>query len=264
MNYSVANAVASDSNTLYGHLLEKCAGFILNAPGAESNGKSGFAAIANSTIGETGAITINNGFSCANNAANLDYANLLHVTSTDNAKCIIRLQDSISYPSGAGATTKNIIVDGNGAVVKSRGNITPNGVETRNGGYIIHEQETCYVPAIPVVAGTAKAVFNVGSTQGHRVRYGGEVTIMSSNQPPSTPERNTTLYKLLVNKSIGGGSQILEIGKLGHASGGGASLPSFTWTLVGDQLVATPMTGVGGTNFWFEIDCVGQIVAYAL
>ncbi|MDB2181957.1 hypothetical protein [Citrobacter farmeri] len=264
MNYSVANGLAADNNALYGHLIEKCSGYILNGCGAESNGRSGFAAIAAATVGETVATTINNAFSYANNAGNSGYANLLHVTSTDNAKCIIRLQDSISYPSGAGSATKDIIVDGNGAIVKSRGNITPNGVETRNGGYIIHDQETCYVPSIPVTSGTAKAICNVGSTQGHRVRYGGEVTIMASNQPPSTPERNTTLYKLLVNKSIGGGSQVLELGKLGHVSGGGASLPSFTWTLVGDQLIATPMTGVGGTNFWFEIDCVGQIVAYAL
>lgn len=262
MNYSVANGLAADNNALYGHLLEKTSGYILNGCGAESNGRSGFAAIASAAVGEVVATTINNAFAYANNAANSGYANLLHATSTDGTRCVLRLQDSVSAPSGAGAGTKDIIVDGIGAIVKSRGNITPNGVETRNGGYIIHGQETHYAPSIAIPASTATPVCNMRSTQGHRVRYGGEVTVMASNQPPSTPERNTTLYKLLVNKSIGGGSQVLELGKLGHVSGGGASLPSFTWTLVGDQLVATPMTGVGGTNFWFEIDCVGQIVAY--
>lgn len=264
MNYSVANGIAADSNALFGHLIEKCSGYMLNAPGAESNGRSGFAVIANADVGETNCTTINNAFSYANNTANAGYANLLHVTSTDGTKAIIRMNDSVSAPSGAGAATKDVIVDGVGAIAKLKGNITPNGVETRNGGYIIHGQETHLTPPISIAAGTATPVCNMRSTQGHRVRYGGLVTVMASNLTPSAQERNTTFYVLNVNKSLGGGAQVAVISQQGNIIGGGASLPSFTWTLSGDRLVATPMSGVGGTSFYFEIDCMGPIVAYGL
>lgn len=264
MNYSVANAVASDSNTQYGHLIMKGNCFALNGCGAESNNRSGFAAISNSTVGQTTNVTINNAFSYANNAANLGYANLLHVTASNGVPCEIRINDSSSLPSGAGSSTKDIIVDGIGAVVKSKGNSTPNGVETRNGGYIIHDPETLLVRSITVPVSTATPVCNMRSTQGHRTRYGGMVTVMASNSAPSTGERNTSLYILNVHKSIGGGAQVAVISQSGHVAGGGGSFPSFTWTLVGDQLVATPMTGVGGTQFWFEIDTTGPIVAYPL
>lgn len=264
MNYSVANAVASDSNAQYGHLIMKGNCFALNGCGAESNNRSGFAAISNSTVGQTTNVTINNAFSYANNAANLGYANLLHVTASNGVPCEIRINDSSSLPSGAGSSTKDIIVDGIGAVVKSKGNSTPNGVETKNGGYIIHDPETLLVRSITVPVSTATVVCNMRSTQGHRTRYGGMVTVMASNSAPSTGERNTSLYILNVHKSIGGGAQVSVISQSGHVSGGGGSLPSFTWTLVGDQLVATPMTGVGGTQFWFEVDTMGPIVAYSL
>lgn len=101
------------------------------------------------------------------------------------------------------------------------------------------------------------------STQVHETGYGGTLTVMA-NQPPSTPDRNTTLYHLLVNKSISAGSQVIEIVKSGHVSGGGASPASFTWTLLNDQLTATLMTGVGGVAFLFEVTTDSQIVAMPL
>lgn len=265
MNYSSAQGVASDNNTQNGFLLEKCSGFALNGCGAESNGRAAFNAISSSTVGETKNTTINNAFAYANNQSNTGYANLLHVTANDSVPCEITLANSVSVPSGPGAMAPDVVVNGIGALVKMRGgNTLPNGWSTSLGGYVDYKAETLLVRNITIPVSTATPICNLKSTQGHRVRYAGIVTILASNQQPSTGERNTTIYQLIVSKSIGGGNQVKEIGKAGSEVGGSASAPSFTWSIVSDQLVATPMSSVGGTPFWFEIDTQSQIVAYPL
>lgn len=262
MNYSNGVACAADNCARYGHLLERCNGFSLDAPGAETNGRSGIGAISSATVGENKA-TIRDAFMYANNTTIGGYPNCLHVLAQDGVKNEITLLDSVSIPA-VGDTTPCILVDGVGAELTMNRQKLPNGWKTQNGGYIKWIHDTLLVKNITIVASIATPICNTMSTQGHKTRYGGIVTVMASNQPPSTPERNTTLYHLLVNKSIGAGSQIIEIAKSGHVSGGGVSLPSFTWTLVNDQLVATPSVGVGGVPFWFEVTTDSQIVVMPL
>ncbi|EOY5092695.1 TPA: hypothetical protein JD313_002029 [Citrobacter amalonaticus] len=262
MNYSNGVACAADNCARYGHLIERCNGFSLDAPGAETNGRSGMGAISSATLGPNKA-TIRDAFMYANNTSIGSFPNCLHVIAQDGVKNEITLLDSVSIPA-VGDITPCVIVDGIGTEVTMNRQKLPNGWKTQNGGYIKWVHDILPIRSITIPVGAATPICNMLSTQGHKVRYGGEVTIMASNQPPSTPERNTTLYKLLINKSIGAGSQALEIGKLGHVSGGGASLPSFIWTLINDQLVATPMTGVGGVSFWFEVTTESQLVAIPL
>ena len=262
MNYSNGVACAADNCARYGHLIERCNGFSLDAPGAETNGRSGMGAISSATLGPNKA-TIRDAFMYANNTSIGSFPNCLHVIAQDGVKNEITLLDSVSIPA-VGDITPCVIVDGIGTEATMNRQKLPNGWKTQNGGYIKWVHDILPIRSITIPVGAATPICNMLSTQGHKVRYGGEVTIMASNQPPSTPERNTTLYKLLINKSIGAGSQALEIGKLGHVSGGGASLPSFIWTLINDQLVATPMTGVGGVSFWFEVTTESQLVAIPL
>ena len=264
MNYCSASALASDNNTLYGYGIAKCDGFVLDGCGAESNGRSAFAVLSSTTNGATKNTSINNAFAYHNNLSNAGYPNLLYALAANGEAAHVRISKSKSIPN-VGDTTKDIIADGVGAEIEIDDCEMPNGWESRNGGYIHWRHKTLLVRGLTIpVAPAATPVCKLQSTQGPKVRYAGEITVLASNQQPSTGERNITIYKLLVCKSIAGGAQVTEIAKLGHTTGGGTSSPAFSWTMSSDQLVATPLGGAGGTQFWFEIDTSSQIVALPL
>lgn len=261
MTYCAANALASDNNALYGYSISRSDGFVLNGCGAESNGRSAFAVLSSTAIGATKNTTINNAFAYHNNLSAAGYPNLLYALAADGQAAHVRISKSKSIPS-VGDTTKDIIADGVGAEIEIDDCELVNGWESRNGGYIHWKPKTLLVRGLTIpVAPAATPVCKLQSTQGHKVRYAGEITVLASNMAPSTGERNITIYKLLVCKSIAGGAQVTEIAKLGHTTGGGTSSPAFSWTMSGDQLVATPLGSAGGTQFWFEIDTSSQIVA---
>ena len=62
-------------------------------------------------------------------------------------------------------------------------------------------------------------------------------------------------YKLLISKSVAG-EQVVEIAKLGLVTGASASHPSFSFSVSGGNLVATPLSTTAG-NFWFALEKVG-------
>lgn len=267
MYYSASIANGSDENGLYGYLIGgKSTGFTSVSDGAETNGRSGFAVIAAEATDEITGTTFTGAVAYNNNQANNGYPNLLYVQAINGGKATARIENSVSIPGGPGATTPDIIVDGTGAVLHMKGDcVTPRGWIARNGGYIKYEH-VVHIITRNVIASTPVAVCNLKNTQGYTERYAGELLVVVGNGHPSVALRNTSVYKLLVSVTAGGGRKVTEIAKDGHvaATGNSGSFPSFTWSVNGsDQLVATPNTGVGGTDFTFEITASGQIVAYA-
>lgn len=263
MYYSVLNACASDNNGIYGYLIGgKASGLTMNGCGSETTGRSGIAVVTTDAKDDVKGVTINNAFAYNNNQANSGYPNLLYVQSANGGKSRVRLENSVSEPR-VGETVPDVIVDGSGAVLELSGNnYLPKGWLARNGGYIDYDPIT-YVIDRNIPASTATAVCNLKNTQGYNSRYAGVVTVVASNQHPSVEGRYLSIYQLMVYSSSGNryANVISQVKQIGSTT---AQLPNFTWSVnANNQLVATPDTGVGGHDFWFEIDTDSQVVAYA-
>ncbi|HGX8789490.1 TPA: hypothetical protein ACJINY_001967 [Escherichia coli] len=260
MNYSAAICAAADACKLYGHHFKKTEGFALIACGNEASGRSGIYGEASSSLGENQSITVLNHFSHNSNQDNLGYANLLHLKSTDGAKNIIRVMDSTSHQPNFGV--QDVIADGVGAIAIVDNCVLPNGVKTFNGGYIDWVHHNVLVNNINFGAGSARSICGLRSTQGYANTYGGKLTIHASNAAPSQLGRRTATYEIMVNKTLDGSTQVVEVAKAGETSGATNSSPSFTWSINGaGQLVATCSTATITGNFWFEISTHGQVIA---
>ena len=260
MNYSAAICAAADACKLYGHHFKKTEGFSLIACGNEGSGRSGIYGEASSTLGENQSITVLNHFSHNSNQDNLGYANLLHLKSTDGAKNIIRVMDSTSHQPNFGV--QDVIADGVGAIAIVDNCVLPNGVKTFNGGYIDWVHHNVLVNNINFSAGSARSICGLRSTQGYTNTYGGKLTIHASNAAPSQLGRRTATYEIMVNKTLDGSTQVVEVAKAGETTGATNSSPSFTWSINGaGQLVATCSTATITGNFWFEISTHGQVIS---
>ncbi|WP_318594190.1 tail fiber/spike domain-containing protein [Enterobacter kobei] len=260
MNYSAAICAAADACKLYGHHFKKTEGFSLIACGNEGSGRSGIYGEASSTLGENQSITVLNHFSHNSNQDNLGYANLLHLKSTGGAKNIIRVMDSTSHQPNFGV--QDVIADGVGAIAIVDNCVLPNGVKTFNGGYIDWVHHNVLVNNINFSAGSARSICGLRSTQGYTNTYGGKLTIHASNAAPSQLGRRTATYEIMVNKTLDGSTQVVEVAKAGETTGATNSSPSFTWSINGaGQLVATCSTATITGNFWFEISTHGQVIS---
>lgn len=253
MTYSSLTACAADTN-LIGYAIANSSSTSLRNCGAESNQRSAVLATASAAVGRNYPITIDGLLAFNNNTSNAGYPNAIHVLSTDSTPNYVVARACRSHdPANA---TVDALVNGVGAYLVDEDNSFPNGVSSTNGGYIHHVNRTKYVHGLSVTAATA--VCELMNHQGHQGSYGGEVVIHASNTSPnSTAAKNTATYKLLVDKGAGGNT-VVEIAKAGQTTGAAASAPSFTWSLVGDSLTATPV-GSTGSTFYFEILCQGPI-----
>lgn len=269
MNYSAATGVASDASGHHGHHIKNSEAFVMTACGNEAAKRSGIFAEASSAIGANRSILIQGHFSHSSNLDNDGWANLLHARSLNGVDNRITIRDSTSHAPNFG--TPDIIADGVGTVVVNDNNITPNGVRTYNGGYIDHVHHTLLVNQLAVTASTATPVCKLKSTQGHTTNaasetssFAGEVTVVASTNNPSTSQRRTAIYKLLVCVTQEQGKQVTVVGQLGYLSGNVAGAPSFTWSIdSSNRLVATPIASAAG-NFWFEITTDSQVYAEKL
>ncbi|HEW9976652.1 TPA: phage tail protein [Shewanella algae] len=257
MNYSVTNAAASDANDGYGHLVTRSESFLMNAPGAEFNALSAIGVLSSSQIGETTSMTIKNAFSYKNNLANQYSGNLLHVKALDSVKAHVKLENSKSIPND-GNSNPDVVVEGDGAIVKMGRQELPNGWETLDFGYVDWEHDSFVQNQF--FAGKSEPIANLKSTQGHKVRYAGEITVVASDKHPYVKNRDLAIYKIMVCKSISGGNQVLIVNSLGPTNGAVPTSPSFDFSLVNDQLVATTVGETTG-GFYFEITTDSQIVA---
>lgn len=250
--YSVINACAADSSVLYGYLFTKTHSTVVNGCGSESNGRSGFAAISSAANGENVGLTFNGIFGYQNSKSNAGFPNLLYVSAADNARNKVVLRSSYSQAPANSAV--DVAVTGIGAYLVDEDNECPAGMVAQNGGYIHHVNRTKVVRNLSVTGATT--VVELSNPQGHQVDFAGEVTVVATNASPELPTaKNLAVYKLLVVK----GSVVSVIGSAGLTLGGSAGQPSFTWSLSGNNLQATPIGSTSGA-FFFQILCGGPAV----
>ncbi|EJD6538775.1 hypothetical protein U7S25_001589 [Providencia rettgeri] len=259
MDYSCANSVASDNNQQYGFVIEHSTGFVMTACGAESNGRSAFAALSSKEKGENKGVVIDGAYAHINGQDKTGYPSLLNAVALDSTINEIEIKNSYSNPR-EGDTTPDIIADGIGTKVHINNCYLKNGFLAKNGGYITHERRTLLISNLSIPKSTSTVVCKLTGTQGN-ARFNGVLTIVAGSNRPDIENRNTAIYHFLVSKSIQRGYQMIEIAKAGHVNGGSATSPSFNWSVVNDQLIATPVDSLtGGTNFWFEIDTQSQLL----
>ncbi len=250
--YSVLTACASDSSALYGYLFNKTHSTVVNGCGSESNGRSGFAAVSSTAAGENVGLTFNGIFGYQNNQANGGFPNLLYLKADNSVRNKVILRGSYSQAPANGAI--DVLVDGIGAYLVDEDNELPAGALSANGGYIHHVHRTKVVRSLSVTAATDVA--ELSNSQGHQADFAGEIAIVATNADPSSQvAKNTAVYKLLVCK----GSTVIQLGATGLTGGLTTSQPSFTWTLNGNFLRATPV-GLTSGAFYFQVLCAGPAV----
>lgn len=257
VTYSALTATASDNNAQYGYFITASSTTAMNGAGAESNGRSAVGIRSSTALGRVYPIVINSLLGFNNNTGNAGFPNLLHVQASDNVPAVAILKGARSQaPAFA---TVDVLADGNGAYVVDFANELPNGVAATNGGYIYHIPLIALAKNITIPnTATPVSIMEFQSPNGGQTSYGGEVTVVASNQIPSnTRTGNQATYKLLIQKD-NAASSVVEISKVGQTTGAGASAPSFTWTMSGNFLQATRV-GSTGAVFHFEILTSGPI-----
>ena len=112
-----------------------------------------------------------------------------------------------------------------------------------------------------VTAATTLATLTSGLSFNTSVSYAGMLQIEVRNLP-GTLGSNVTSYILHITKQLGGAALVSVISQQGLVAGAGAKHPSFTFTVVDDQLTVTPIGLTSGT-FLFWITAMGGIGVYA-
>lgn len=252
--YSVMSACAADTNGIYGYLITKAAATVLNGCGSESNGRAGFAALSSTALGQNYPILLNGFFAFNNNTANAGFPNAIYMQAQNSIPNTVIARGCRSF-SPAFATL-DASVDGIGAYLIDEYNDFPNGVGSVNGGYIHHVPKTAVVRSLTVSAPTD--VIELQNTQGAQTSFTGELLVTASNQQPSnTRAGNIATYKLLVIKHSAGVG-VTTIASIGLVSGASAADPSFTWSISGNFLRATPVGSTSGV-FFFEVLSQGGV-----
>jgi len=268
--YSHSSANGSDGNGQYGHVYDgNIAAMAVTADGSETNQRSGFRVEALTPAINIRGLSFRNIYGYGNNQSNGGYPNLLSVAAADGGVAYASLEGSVSVPNGPGNSTQDVVVNGAGAHLYLKGDcILPNGFSSTNNGYI-HYQQVPIVTSKTIPAATGVAICALRSTQGKTARFAGKLHVVCRSTHPSNESGNISQYELGVTKHDAGGSTVLVkvLSTGGYADAtpgpGAISWPVFTWTLntTTNNLVATPVTNVGGVDFWFEIVASGQIVA---
>lgn len=255
MTYTVMNACASDNNGFHGYEITESHTTVLNGCGNESNQRSGFNFESSTADGENINITLNGCFGFNNNGNNGGWANFVRVAAAnDKINRIILKACKSQAPANP---IEDVIVTGKGAYVVDEDNDFPSGIKSASQGYIHHVNRTVVIHDLSVTAATD--VIELSSPQGNQTDFGGMIAVRAVNgDPASSGAKNTATYQLLVDKGVLGGN-VTEIAKLGVTTGAAANHPSFTWTLNGNFLEATPVASTTGT-FSFEILCQGPSV----
>ncbi|SMC57628.1 hypothetical protein [Pedobacter nyackensis] len=85
-------------------------------------------------------------------------------------------------------------------------------------------------------------------------------TILITVKNAAFSNANTSTYYLLVNKASSGSSPLVAvISSLGLLTGAGASSPSFSFSISGNKLLATPINSTSGT-FYFYAKSQGDLI----
>lgn len=255
MTYSALTACASDSNAQYGYFFRNSSTTPSVGCGSENNGRSGVGMMASASLGANRNLPFIGSLAFKNNTSDGGWPNFLYMTSADKTENSAIAIGCRSH--GPANPTLDCTVDGEGSYLVEGFNDFPNGVRSTNRGYIHHLPKTKVIRDKSVTAATA--IVGLTNPQGYNTSYGGEVIVHAAfnSDPSSSSAKNTATYKLLVDKGAGGGNVSL-IAQAGLTTGAGSSFPSFTWTLVGNDLTATPVGSTSGI-FFFEILTSGMV-----
>lgn len=112
-----------------------------------------------------------------------------------------------------------------------------------------------------VTAATGIATLTSGMLTNTSVSYAGMLQI-EARSSPGTFSSNMASYILHITKQPSGSGVVSVVSAQGLTTGGSANHPSFTFTVVGDVLTATPVGSTSGA-FLFWITTIGGIGVYA-
>lgn len=112
-----------------------------------------------------------------------------------------------------------------------------------------------------VTAATALATLTAEMASLSSTSYAGLVHV-EARASPGTSGSNMASYFLHITKQPSGSGVISVISSQGLTTGGSANHPSFTFSMVGDALTATPVGSASGA-FVFWITAIGSIGVYA-
>lgn len=150
-----------------------------------------------------------------------------------------------SCPNGTPLSLNN--VSGNNRDVGSQ--------DIRNRAIIRVEKQSI----LKQITGMPNPVVNIFSQNGTVNTYSGNLRILARST--TTDASNQAFYILEIMLSNSGGvPAVSQTFSSGLTSGAAASFPSFTWSIVANQLVATPIGSTSTTATWFfYIDALGDI-----
>lgn len=253
--YSAYVANAADENRYGYHILgNRGVSFISN--GAEFNARSGFFFESSSSYEINWVSGIGN--TCGgNNKQDNGFANHTHVKASDGITNFVVQKQPVSFATDIAGTYDHIATGQGAKLVLEDPLMYNSGARAFDSGFI---QTNYTAPKLiynkAFTASTAETLTALDSSLGTSNDFSGELLITAYNSAFGTAGAiGTATYKLLISKSVAG-EQVVEIAKLGLVTGASASHPSFSFSVSGGNLVATPLSTTAG-NFWFALEKVG-------
>lgn len=261
MVYSSFINCASDNNVHFGYLVNKCIGVVFDSCGAEFCGRSSFGFIASSAQdselnGVTSGINavLNNCFS--NDCARLEgsYGGSIYSEQVDTSSIYVKV---FNFYEVSTASSFSVVSSG----TKNKLDIESSRFAKANFSNAAISKEVVSNRFNNIsVTGPNTIICSLRNIFGTVGQYSGIMHIQATNNNPNIDgPANTSGYALLITKSTAG-SSVLLLGSNGLVSGGGASHPSFTFSIdvTNNKLLATPIGDTSGI-FSFYISSIGMI-----
>lgn len=152
----------------------------------------------------------------------------------------------------------SVVLDGKYIYYTEYGNSFIGPTIASNGALIRRNVYTYYTFDGIQISGSA-IVTTLGSEYRDTDTFSGEILVEARNKPFTDPGGKLSTYLLLVNYSGNSSQQLSVVSQLGFLNGKSRDWPSFSWSLDGARLVATPVGLTNGT-FYFRISPLGGTV----
>ncbi|KQV33152.1 hypothetical protein ASE37_19005 [Rhizobium sp. Root268] len=193
----------------------------------------------------------------------------------DNSRCIVELCDLRSAVSGAKGIVFTAAAENLGSiarlnkalcpntsgspftVVKGLQNIDLNDFGTIVDDYIARRLQSGY--SVKTLAGASVTLGSLKNQASNTTTYMGKITVLSRQSDLNSA--NNARYELAISKPNSGATPTVAVlNSQGLTAGGGTSHPSFTFSIVGDDLVATPVASTSTSlTFMHFIETHGDL-----